>query len=88
MNISIQFIKEIVLILQLNITHHGNVSSLRSIVIEKAVAGETENNKHSNITLLQRYSVGFLKLNILELKVLNVWGSFIFCYNIDILICF
>lgn len=42
MNTSIQFIKEIVLILQLNITHHGNVSSLRSIVIEKVVAGETE----------------------------------------------
>lgn len=42
MTISIQFIKEIVLILQLNITHHGNVSSLRSMVIGKVVAGERE----------------------------------------------
>lgn len=48
MNISIQFIKEIVLILQLSITHHGNVSSLRSIVIGKVVAGEAE--KTINIT--------------------------------------
>lgn len=42
MNISIQFIKEIVFILQLNITHHGNVSSLRSIVAGKVVAGEAD----------------------------------------------
>lgn len=48
MNISIQFIKEIVLILQLSITHHGNVSSLRSIVIGKVFAGEAE--KTINIT--------------------------------------
>lgn len=50
MNLRIQFIKEIVLILQLNITHHGNVSSLRSIVMGKVVAGETE--KTINIVIL------------------------------------
>lgn len=42
MNISIQFIKEILLRLQLNITRHSDASSLRSTVIGKVVAGETE----------------------------------------------